>query len=198
MTMNMTIREAADQVGQLEVEREKIAERIRELRNSDNSISRGARERELAATIMAGGDISTIEAPLTSLQIRHSVQILESHQADCASRLGQAHGALRSAKVNRIRELLQAARDDYDKSASELVERWARVTALTQELAGFVTVNESGLTWNQLRIPRANIKHGNFHMAVLHPLAEEIMLSELGRRVTFETQGQLKEEGITS
>lgn len=131
-----------------------VQQKIHELREKNSDHHRIAQERMQAEQIMDGLDPITIQSPMTSLQIKHSIAVLENSLAELQSRVGQAHSALRSAKVTRLQELLAESKERYDDVAKELLNAYLEVSELAQALESATRVNQLPMSWHRLAIPR--------------------------------------------
>ena len=200
MEQLITILEARQQLQEAQDEVARIRRRISELRESDNAIDRAQRERDMADAILAGGDVAGIvSAPLSSAQVRHAVQVLESVLNGALEREAQAAAALRAAKVRRMRELLQERKANYDQQARDLLRAYAEVTALGLKISTWVGgVDQMPMVWYRLELPRAipDPRINSLFDTGLHTRGTEVMNTSLGAMAVEEVKALLRAEGI--
>lgn len=152
----MGITEAQEQLDGCTMEVTRIRAKIAEVQANDSIADAARRERELADRLMNGGDIAEIIAPaLTAAQVRRAVQVLESALAEALDRENQARGALRRARISRMRALLTQERELYDATAIDLMNRWLRVTLLAQQVDAATNMTDTLTSnWYRLTLPR--------------------------------------------
>ena len=201
MDQKIRISEATQQLQEAEDEVNRIRARIAELRAGDNALDRARREREVAAHLIAGGEVAEVVAPpLSSAHIRHAVQVLESALSDAAERQAQVTGVMRAAKVRRMRELFEKRKTEYDQQARELLKAYAEVTALGQQISSAVGgVNQMPMTWPRLTLPRAkvDVQRDPFVDNGLHCTdGLEVMGTAIGAGASEEIKALLREEGV--
>lgn len=200
MQQQIGIKEAAQQLQECSDEVGQIRQRIRELQESNSAIELAKCEREISQRLLEGGNVAEIVMPpMTSTQLRMAVQVLESRLVDALERESQAKGALRAAKMRRLRELYELAVADYDKKASELVHEFARATALGLKIESAVGgVSQLPLTWHRLTIPRGGSHSAKWSAfdSGLHPQHEEIMNGNIGNKARSDLNELLNKEGI--
>lgn len=195
-----TITEAREQLQEATDEVNRIKARIAELRAGDNALDRAKREREMADALMAGGDVAGIVAPpLTSTQVRHAVQVLESALNGAVERESQAAGVLRAAKVRRMRELFEQRKVQYDLQARELLKAYAEVTALGNTISAAVGgVHQMPMVWHRLELPKAivDVHRDPFLENGLHTRGTEVMGTGIGAAACEEIKAMLRKEGV--
>ena len=195
----ISIQEAHNQLQACTDEVGRIKQRIAELQ-AENSVSALARqERALAEALLEGGDVATIVAPpMTSAQLRHAIQVLEGRLAEALDHQNQATGALRRAKLNRMRELLKAEREAYDEAAKQVMHRWLRVTVLTNELDAALGMNTLAAPWFRLNLPRGIEPkvHNLFEDVSTYPDARALLSASQGNLARKQITEQLQKEGI--
>lgn len=196
----ISISEARQQLQEAQDEVARIRQRISELRDGDNAIDRARREREMADAILAGGDVAGIvAAPLSSAQVRHAVQVLESVLNGALEREAQAAGALRAAKVRRMRELFEQRKAEYDQQARDLLRAYAEVTALGSTISSWVGgVDQLPMAWRRLELPKAieDVRQNPFAQTGLHVRGIEVMNTAIGAQAVEEVRALLREEGV--
>ena len=195
----ITITEAEQQLQVHADEVARIRAKIRELRDGDNAVDRSRLEREAAKALLEGGDVAEIVAPsMTSAQLRRAVAVLEGALGEALEREAQARGVLRAAKVRKIRELLDVAKERYDQAAVELLARYCEATAMAQSLAAAVGgVEQMPLAWHRLELPRAIPPRSvGFFDSGLYPRGSDNNSSDFMNRAKSEVQAVLRKEGI--
>lgn len=196
----INITEAKQQLQEATDEVNRIKARIAELRAGDNAIDRARREREMADALMAGGDVAEIVAPpLTSTQVRHAVQVLESALNGAVERESQAAGVLRAAKVRRMRELFEQRKVQYDLQARELLKVYAEVTALGNTISAAVGgVHQMPMVWHRLELPKAivDVQRDPFFESGFHSKGNEVMSTAIGVMAAAEVKALLRKEGV--
>ena len=159
----ISIAEAHNQLQACTDEVSRIKQRIAELQAENSIPALARRERELADALLEGGDVATIVAPpMTSVQLRHAIQVLEGRLAEALDQENQAKGSVRRAKLDRMRELLKAEREAYDEAAKQVMHRWLRATALENALDAVTGVSLMSAPWYRLKLPRG-IDDGHIH-----------------------------------
>ena len=195
----ISIQEAQDQLQACTDKVGRIKQRIAELQ-AENSVSALARqERALADALLEGGDVATIVAPpMTSVQLRHAIQVLEARLAEALDQENQARGAVRRAKLNRMRELLIQERQAYDELAKATQHQWLRVTVLTNELDAALGMNTLAAPWFRLKLPRGiePKTHNLFEDVSTYPDARALLSASQGNLARKEIAEQLQKEGI--
>jgi hypothetical protein len=198
LALTMTIEEAASQLAEAQAEVEKIRERIGQVQAQGSAVQ--AATKELADALLRGDDVSTIAMPrLNSAQVRHAVQALEGALADAKARVSQATSALRRAKVERLKALLDEAKTEYDRQALELVARYADVHALCEKLASITGIDSRPGSWHNLTIPRAipaNVGGIFFDGSVLVSRGLDVVTQAPGAAAAVRLAQKLKQEGI--
>lgn len=196
----ISIPEAKQQLQDAQDEVARIRSRIAELRAGDNAIDRARREREMAEALMAGGDVAEIVAPpLSSAQIKHAIQVLESALSGAIEREAQAAGALRAARVRRMRELFEQRKSQYDVQARDLLKVYAEVTALGNAISAAVGgVHQMPMVWHRLELPKAivDVQRDPFAETGLHTRGSEVMGTTIGASAAAEVKAMLRKEGI--
>ena len=91
----ISIQEAQDQLQACTDDVARIKQRIAELQAENSIPALARRERQLADALLEGGDVAIVAPPMTSVQLRHAVQILEGRLAEALDHQNQATGALR-------------------------------------------------------------------------------------------------------
>ena len=194
----ISIQEAQDQLQACTDEVARIKQRIAELQ-AENSVSALARqERALADALLEGGDVAIVAPPMTSVQLRHAIQVLEGRLAEALDHQNQATGALRRAKLNRMRELLIQERQAYDEAAKQVMHRWLRVTVLNNELDAALGMNTLAAPWFRLSMPRGIEPkvHNLFEDVSTYPDARALLSASQGNLARKEIAEQLQKEGI--
>lgn len=195
----ISIQEAEDQLQACTDEVGRIKQRIAELQ-AENSVSALARqERALADALLEGGDVATIVAPpMTSVQLRHAIQVLEGRLAVALDQENQARGAVRRAKLNRMRELLIQERQAYDELAKATQHQWLRVTVLNNELDAALGMNTLAAPWFRLSMPRGIEPkvHNLFEDVSTYPDARALLSASQGSLARKQITEQLQKEGI--
>lgn len=200
MNQEIEIKEAADQLQEYGDEVARIRQRIKELQDSNNAVELAKQERDVAQRLLEGGDVAEIVMPpMTSTQLRRAVQVLESRLAEALDRENQARGALRSAKVRRMRDLFEQSKKKYEERVNELLTTYSETTALAQKLSSMVGgVDQLPLTWYRLTLPVANYdtSRRGYIDSGLYPLYDQIMNGPIGNKARTEIEQMLKKEGI--
>jgi len=195
----ISIQEAQDQLQACTDKVGRIKQRIAELQ-AENSVSALARqERALADALLEGGDVATIVAPpMTSVQLRHAIQVLEARLAEALDQENQARGAVRRAKLNRMRELLIQERQAYDELAKATQHQWLRVTVLNNELDAALGMNTLAAPWFRLNLPRGiePKTHNLFEDVSTYPDARALISASQGNLARKQITEQLQKEGI--
>jgi len=195
----ISIQEAQDQLQACTDEVGRIKARIAELQAENSIPALARRERELADALLEGGDVATIVAPpMTSVQMRHAIQVLEGRLAEALDQENQARGAVRRAKLNRMRELLIQERQAYDELAKATQHQWLRVTVLTNELDAALGMNTLAAPWFRLKLPRGiePKTHNLFEDVSTYPDARALLSASQGNLARKEIAEQLQKEGI--
>lgn len=197
----ISIQEAHDQLQACGDEVNKIKAKLSELQAENSVTALARRERELADQLLEGGDVATIVAPpMTSAQLRHAIGALEARLAEALDRQNQARGAVRRAKVDRMRQLLKAEREAYDTACKALSHQWLRVTAIANTLDAATGMADT-LTgpWYRLTLPRAIVptSHNAFEDNSNHFASTQGLLSSAhANKARTEVAELLKKEGI--
>ena len=195
----ISIQEAQDQLQACTDEVGRIKQRIAELQAENSIPALARRERELADALLEGGDVATIVAPpMTSVQLRHAIQVLEGRLAEALDHQNQATGALRRAKLNRMRELLKAERQAYDEAAKQVMHRWLRATALANELDAVTGVSSMHAPWYRLRLPRGIEPDSlnTYEDVSSYPDTQTLLAGVQANLARKEIAEQLQKEGI--
>lgn len=195
----ISIAEAHNQLQACTDEVSRIKQRIAELQAENSIPALARRERELADALLEGGDVATIVAPpMTSVQLRHAIQVLEGRLAEALDQENQAKGSVRRAKLDRMRELLKAEREAYDEAAKQVMHRWLRVTVLTNELDAALGMNTLAAPWFRLSMPRGIEPkvHNLFEDVSTYPDARALLSASQGNLARKEIAEQLHKEGI--
>ncbi len=197
----ISIQEAHDQLQACGDEVNKIKAKLSELQAENSVTALARRERELADQLLEGGDVATIVAPpMTSAQLRHAIGALEARLAEALDRQNQARGAVRRAKVDRMRQLLKAEREAYDTACKALSHQWLRVTAIANALDAATGMADT-LTgpWYRLTLPQAIVptSHNAFEDNSNHFASTQTLLAGVhANKARTEVAELLKKEGI--
>lgn len=199
----ISITEAQEQLDGCSLEVARVRAKIVEVQANSSIADAVRRERELAEKLMSGGDIAEIIAPaMTAAQVRRAVQVLESALAEALDRENQAKGALRRAKIGRMRSLLNQEREVYDAAAIDLMNRWLRVTLLAQQVDAATNMSDTlPSQWYRLILPRGipPKAHNAFLDNSCHfANANELLMSARSNAVYAEIKGLLDKEGVSN
>lgn len=197
------ITEAHEQLDGCSLEVARIRAKITEVQANESIAEAARRERELADRLMDGGDIAEIIAPaLTSAQVRRAVQVLESALAEALDRENQARGALRRARIGRMRALLTQERELYDAKAIDLMNRWLRVTLLAQQVDVATNMSDTlPSQWYRLTLPRGIApKTYNAYVddSCHFASATDLLSTVKSNAVRTEIKGLLEKEGVSN
>lgn len=199
----ISITEAQEQLDGCSLEVDRIRAKITEVQANNSIADAARRERELADRLMDGGDIAEIIAPaLTSAQVRRAVQVLESALAEALDRENQAKGALRRARIGRMRALLTQERELYDATATDLMNRWLRVSLLAQQVDAATNMSDTlPSQWYRLTLPRGIApKTYNAYMdeSCHFANATDLLSTVKSNAVRTEIKGLLEKEGVSN
>ncbi|NDD14220.1 MAG: hypothetical protein EB072_16655 [Betaproteobacteria bacterium] len=190
--------EAQDQLQACTDDVARIKARIAELQAENSIPALARRERELADALLEGGDVAIVAPPMTSVQLRHAIGVLEGRLAEALDHENQARGAVRRAKLNRMRELLIQERQAYDDLAKATQHQWLRVTVLTNELDAALGMSTLAAPWFRLSMPRGIEPkvHNLFEDVSTYPDARGLLSATQGNLARKEIAEQLQKEGI--
>jgi hypothetical protein len=195
--LQMNIQEAAAQLAEAQAEVERVQRRIVDVQSESTTAEQDARA--LAQALMDGTDVSAIQMPrLSGAQTRHAVQALQGLLADAQSRAAQARGALRRARVTRLREIHEEAQVAFDAAAATLLDRYADVCCAADRLAAATGVDPRPGSWWNLAVPRARqAKVGLFFDGTtLTSRGQDVTSSAVGAAANARLSARLKEENI--
>ena len=197
----ISINEAQEQLGSCAAEVARIRARIAEVQSNSGAMDVARRERELTEKLLEGGEISEMVAPaMTAAQVRRAVQLLESALAEALDRENQAKGALRRARIGRMRELLQQERQEYDKAAIALMQKWLRVSVLCNQLDSAVGMsNTISASWFRLSLPRGIVPHNTnafLDCSMYCANGNELLTGNYSNRARNEIAELLEKEGV--
>lgn len=194
----ISIQEAQDQLQACTDDVARIKARIAELQAENSIPALARRERELADALLEGGDVAIVAPPMTSVQLRHAIQVLEARLAEALDQENQARGAVRRAKLNRMRELLIQERQAYDDLAKATQHQWLRVTVLTNELDAALGMSTLAAPWFRLSMPRGIEPkvHNLFEDVSTYPDARALLSASQGNLARKQITEQLQKEGI--
>ena len=194
----ISIQEAQDQLQACTDDVARIKARIAELQAENSIPALARRERELADALLEGGDVAIVAPPMTSVQLRHAIQVLEARLAEALDQENQARGAVRRAKLNRMRELLIQERQAYDDLAKATQHQWLRVTVLNNELDAALGMNTLAAPWFRLNLPRGiePKTHNLFEDVSTYPDARALLSASQGNLARKQITEQLQKEGI--
>ena len=194
----ISIQEAQDQLQACTDDVARIKARIAELQAENSIPALARRERELADALLEGGDVAIVAPPMTSVQLRHAIGVLEGRLAEALDHENQARGAVRRAKLNRMRELLIQERQAYDDLAKATQHQWLRVTVLTNELDAALGMSTLAAPWFRLSMPRGIEPkvHNLFEDVSTYPDARALLSASQGNLARKQITEQLQKEGI--
>jgi len=195
----ISIQEAHNQLQACTDEVGRIKQRIAELQAENSIPALARRERELADALLEGGDVATIVAPpMTSVQLRHAIGVLDARLAEALDQENQARGTVRRAKLDRMRELLKAEREAYDELAKATQHQWLRVTVLNNELDAALGMSTLAAPWFRLNLPRGIEPkvHNLFEDVSTYPDARALLSASQGNLARKQITEQLQKEGI--